>query len=85
MSNPIAKTSVRDTGNFQLIKDSMLQSGELPLAEVLDENKWQQAFDKHEIDFGNDEDAIYTPAITLWALISQAFFKSEMRLSLIHI
>ena len=50
MSNPIAKTSVRDTGNFQLIKDSMLQSGELPLAEVLDENKWQQAFDKHEID-----------------------------------
>ena len=79
MSNPIAKTSVRDTGNFQLIKDSMLQSGELPLAEVLDENKWQQAFDKHEIDFGNDEDAIYTPAITLWALISQAFFKSEMR------
>ena len=35
--------------------------------------------DRHEVDFGSDEDAIYTPAITLWALISQAFFKAEMR------
>jgi len=79
MSNPIAEFALRGSGGFQLIKDSMLQSDELPLAEVLDENDWQQVFDKHEIDFGNDEDAIYTPAITLWALISQTFFKAEMR------
>jgi hypothetical protein len=57
----------------------MLQSDELPLAEVLDADQWQAVFDKHEVDFGNDEDAIYTPTITLWALISQAFFKTEMR------
>jgi hypothetical protein len=25
----------------------------------------------HGLDFGDDEDAVYTPAITLWALISQ--------------
>ena len=79
MSNPIAESALGGSGGFQLIKDSMLQSDELPLAEVLDENDWQQVFDKHEIDFGNDEDAIYTPAITLWALISQTFFKEEMR------
>ena len=79
MSNPVAESALGGSGGFQLIKDSMLQSDELPLAEVLDENDWQQVFDKHEIDFGNDEDAIYTPAITLWALISQTFFKEEMR------
>jgi hypothetical protein len=49
----------------------MLQSDELPLAEVIDENQWQSIFESHEIDFGSDEDAVYTPAITLWALISQ--------------
>jgi len=79
MFNPIAKASGRSTSSFQIIKDSMLQSDELPLAETLDENNWQQVFDKHEIDFGGDEDATYTPAITLWALISQVFFKDEMR------
>ena len=57
----------------------MLQSEELPLAEVLTADQWQTVFDKHEVDFGNDEDVIYTPVITLWALISQAFFKAEMR------
>lgn len=57
----------------------MLQSDELPLAEVLDSNQWQEIFDTHKIDFGSDEDAVYTPALTLWALISQAFFKEEMR------
>ena len=79
MSNSIAKTSCLSTRSFRLLKDSMLQSDDLPLAEVLDDNDWQKVFDKHEIDFGHDEETIYTPAITLWALISQAFFKAEMR------
>jgi hypothetical protein len=57
----------------------MLQSDELPLADVLDSNQWQEIFAAHEIDFGNNEESIYTPAITLWALISQVFFKDEMR------
>jgi hypothetical protein len=57
----------------------MLQSDELPLAEVIDENQWQSIFESHEIDFGSDEGAVYTPAITLWALISQAFLKGELR------
>ena len=35
--------------------------------------------DRHGIDFGRDEDSIYTPAITLWGLISQVFFKAENR------
>ena len=79
MSASIAKSKSFRSRNFDLIKNSMLQSNGLPLAEVLDTDQWQAVFDEHEVDFGNDEDAIYTPAITLWALISQAFFKGEMR------
>jgi hypothetical protein len=57
----------------------MLQNDSLPLTDVIDDQRWQQIFDKHDIDFGNDPDAIYTPAITLWALISQVFFSGEHR------
>lgn len=79
MSASIPNPQLPSSRNFDLIKDSMLQSDELPLAEVLSDRQWQEIFDAHEIDFGADEDAVYTPAITLWALISQAFFKEEMR------
>lgn len=57
----------------------MLQSDELPLAEVLDNDQWQEIFGTHKIDFGSGKDAVCTPALTLWALISQAFFKEGMR------
>ncbi len=79
MSARIANSRLASSRNFYLIKDSMLQKSELPLAEVFDADQWQAVFDDHEVDFGCDEDAIYTPAITFWALISQAFFKAEMR------
>jgi len=81
MPSSISKSGRFDSRNFDLIKDSMLQSSELPLSEVINGDQWQEIFDAHEIDFGNDEDSVYTPAITLWALISQAFFKGEMRSS----
>jgi len=57
----------------------MLQSDELPLSEFINDQQWQAVFQQHGIDFGNDEDAVYTPAITLWGLISQVFFKGENR------
>ena len=75
----IANSQLRVSRSFDLIKDSLLQHEDLPLTNVIDCDCWQAVFDKHEIDFGSDEGSIYTPAITLWALISQAFFKAEMR------
>ena len=79
MSASVSNSRHPSSRNFSLIRDSMLQSDKLPLAEVIDSDQWQEIFDAHEIDFGVDEDSIYTPAITLWALISQTFFKGEMR------
>lgn len=65
--------------SFAVMRDSLAQSDELPLAEVIDEAIFQEAFDDHQVDFGGSEDAIYTPAITLWALLSQVFFAKENR------
>lgn len=79
MSTEIADAQLLVSRKFDLIKNSLLQRDDLPLAEVIDCDHWQSIFDQHGIDFGADDDCVYTPAITLWALISQAFFKAEMR------
>lgn len=79
MSLGIADVQLPVSRKFDLIKDSLLQQDDLPLADAIDCDHWQSVFDQHGIDFGSDDDCVYTPAITLWALISQAFFKAEMR------
>jgi hypothetical protein len=65
--------------SFSIIKDSLLQSDQLPLADVIDEQEFAIAFKAHGVNFGQSDDAIYTPAITLWGLISQVFFDKENR------
>jgi hypothetical protein len=69
----------RAASSFSLFSDSMLQDESLPLREVIDGNLFKEAFEEFGVEFGNDEDAVYTPALVLWALVSQAFFKGEQR------
>lgn len=76
---PFIPASRMNTASFSIFKCSMLQGDSLPLSDVIDDQRWQQIFDEHEIDFGNDPDAVYSPAIILWALISQVFFSGEQR------
>lgn len=64
---------------FRLIKQSMIQNDQLPLVDVIDDRRFEQVFAKHGVTFGKSEDAVYTPAITLWALLSQVFFADEQR------
>ena len=56
-----------------------MQSDELPLKEVVDSDRFAQAFEKRGVDFGDEEGVVYTPAITLWALVSQTFFAGAQR------
>ena len=56
-----------------------MQDDRLPLVDVINEQLFSQAFDDHGVDFGTDEEVVYTPAITLWALLSQVFYSAEMR------
>lgn len=65
--------------SFAVMKRSLAQDVQLPLAEVVDEGIFEKAFDDHAVHFGASEDSVYTPAITLWALVSQVFFAKEHR------
>ncbi len=62
---------------FRLVLASFLQRPGLPFADVLSEEAVQATFAKEDGCFAEDEDAIYTPALTLWAFLSQVLFKGE--------
>lgn len=64
---------------FGLVLRSFLQHRGLPFAEALPEETTQQAFDAEGVAFGQGEDDVYTPALTLWAFLSQVLYKGEQR------
>ena len=64
---------------FRLILVSFLHRPDLPFADVLSEQTIEKAFDDEDTAFAEDEDAVFTPAVTLWAFLSQVLFKDEHR------
>lgn len=57
----------------------MLQADGLPLCEILDNQLIAEVFDEERIHFGIADEDVYTPAITLWAMVSQFLFSSTGR------
>ena len=64
---------------FRLVLSSFLQHDGLPFANALNEEQIAQVFDDEQAMFAQDDDAIYTPAVTLWAFLSQVLCKDEQR------
>ncbi len=64
---------------FRPMLASFLQHPGLAFADALPEEAIQQAFNQEQVRFAEDEDAVYTPAMTLWAFLSQVLFKDEQR------
>lgn len=77
---------------FEQIRQSLLQNDALPFADALTAEQIQQVFDAEGITFGSSDDAedseaessaqpcvVYTPAVTLWAMISQALHTGLQR------
>ena len=64
---------------FSLILSSFMQHDGLPFSDALPEAQIERAFAEEDALFAQDEDAIYTPAITLWAFLSQVLHKEEQR------
>jgi putative transposase len=64
---------------FRLIRASFLQHDGLPFAQVLPEDAIAQAFADAQADFAQDEDDVYTPALTLWAFLSQVLCQGPLR------
>ena len=65
---------------FRSVLSSFLQQEGLPFSSVLSEERIEQVFHEADASFADaEEDAVYTPAITLWAFLSQVLFKAEQR------
>ena len=64
---------------FSVILKSFLQKPGLPFADVLSAETIQAAFDAEGLAFAQEDDDVYTPQITLWASLSQAIHKEELR------
>ena len=64
---------------FLLVLTSFLQKSGLAFSDALPEEAIQAAFDAEDVAFAQKEDDVYTPALTLWAFLSQALFKEEQR------
>lgn len=64
---------------FRLILLSVLQGDGLPFSQVLCEKEIQTAFEEEGVSFASEDDEVYTPAITLWAFLSQVLHKAEQR------
>lgn len=65
---------------FDLVRRSLLQAPGLPFADTLSAEQIQHAFDSEDVRFGDDDDeVVYTPAVTLWAMLSQMLFTGEQR------
>jgi hypothetical protein len=66
-----------------LVSQSFLSQPGLPFAEALPEQRIEQAFADEEIDFASpsadEDDVVYTPAVTLWAFLSQMLYAAEHR------
>ncbi len=57
---------------FRLIQTSFLQNDGLPFAKVPPEERIEQAFAEAGAKFAQEDDDVYTPAMTLWASLGQA-------------
>jgi putative transposase len=64
---------------FRVILSSFGQHAGLHFASVLPEETIAKAFADAEAEFGQDDDAIYTPAVVLWAFLSQVLHTGAMR------
>ena len=64
---------------FRVVLASLLQTPGLPFADSLSEEAIEAAFHEEGVSFGQEDDEVYTPALTLWAFLSQMLFKDEQR------
>ena len=64
---------------FRLVLLSVMQASGLPFSEVLTEEEIEDAFDDEEAHFAQEDDNVFTPAVTLWGFLSQVLYKEEQR------
>ena len=78
MSLSYASSGVSTKG-FSLVQNAFLQAEGLPFSDVLPEAEIEAAFAAENACFAQDEGDVFTPAVTLWAFLSQVLHAGRMR------
>jgi hypothetical protein len=65
--------------SFSLLQNGFLQADDLPFRDVLTEEEIQEAFVAEDACFGEGEDDVYTPALTLWGWLAQVMQAEKAR------
>ena len=65
--------------SFAIVCRSFLQADGLPFSDALSEEVVEQAFSEEDALFGQEKGVVYTPAITLWAFLSQVIQSGAQR------
>jgi hypothetical protein len=66
--------------SFQVVQQGFLQADGLPFSKILSEEQIERAFEEEpESLFGQEDDDVYTPALTLWAFLSQVIQAGAQR------
>jgi hypothetical protein len=65
--------------SFSLLQNAFLQANDLPLRDILTEEDIHEAFVAEDACFGEDEDDVYTPALTLWGWLAQVMQADKAR------
>jgi len=76
---PFYPSAAEPRTRLALFQRSLVQDEATRFKSLLTDERIADLFAEEGISFGDDEDAVYTPAVTLWGLLSQAFFKVEQR------
>lgn len=65
---------------FERVGRSLLQADDLPFSNVFTAERLAGVFEAAGVTVSDDDpDVIYTPAVTLWAFLSQMLFTGEQR------
>ncbi len=74
-------SGVKSGRAFECVRRSLLLADELPFSNVLTADRLADVFESEGVDCSGDDapDVIYTPAVTLWAFLSQMLFTGEQR------
>ncbi len=65
--------------SFSLVQNAFLQANDLPFRDVLTEEEIDAAFVAEDACFGEDEEDVYTPALTLWGWLAQVMQAEKAR------
>lgn len=71
MFSSYAVSSDASKSSFSIIAGAFMQSEGLPFAEVLSEEEIEATFAEEKVSFAKKTTDVFTPAVTLWAWLSQ--------------